>query len=170
MSNNITNERTPLELLEIALKKGEMVKYLLGEEIYYFPNKWIEVPTDLSIIFLRGFNLYVERGENLDFFYSSINEVLIKLLESATGCWWCISLLHTYYFAFIDNALFFKLDIQNLIPQINLSLCKHKNELYGNKEWVGVRFEKGLWDDLLNKVPKLNEKLKIENVTIFLPS
>lgn len=165
------DEPTPIELLNAALQKNELLKYIKGEGVYYFANKWVEVPTDLNTIFIKGFNEYIIGNEDkTSFFHKKLDEALQTLTESPIGCWWCISILYSYYYGYIDNALIFKINVKHIIPKINISLSNYKSDLIKSKDFVGWRFEKGLWEDIINIVPKLNEKIKSFDVQIVIDS
>ncbi len=163
------NEPTSLELLNLALQKNELLEYIKGEGIYYFPNRWVEVPTDLNTVFLKGFNEYIIGNEDkVSFFHEKLDETLQILTESPTGCWWCISILYSYYYGYVYNALMFKINIKSIIPKINTCLSSYKEDLIKSKNYVGWRFEKGLWEDIINVVPKINEKIKSFDIQVLI--
>lgn len=156
-----TNDR--FDKLEIALKKGELDKYLIGEGFYQFHNKWVEEPTDLGAVFISGLNLYIEKyGKgNLNI---ELAKALKKLLDSPIGCWWVVVIIYSYHFRFIENALKFNLKLEMLMPDLNLKLNHHKPMLINNISWVGYRFNNGLWGQVEKFIPKINEVLKAQNI------
>lgn len=161
------NTNSPKDLLEIALQKNELTDYLMGKGIYHFPCKLAETPTDINIIFLRGFNKYIEDNKNtISQFQESLEIALSKLLDEPIGCWWCISILYAYLFGYVEGALLFKINLENLIPKINNRLFEFKDSLYGNRECVGWRFNGGLWENIVNIVPKINKRIKEEGFEI----
>lgn len=148
----------PLEKLKSALEKAELDKYLIGEGDYEFPNPWVEEPTDLGVVFILGFDLYVkEYGEG--FLNDEIEKALRKLIETPIGCWWVIVIIHSFKYRFIENALKFNIEIEKLVPDLNVKLKYHKSELMNNMSWVGYRFNMGLWEQIENFVPEINKIL-----------
>ena len=164
----MTNNNNPLELLNLAIQKDELPSYIKGEGIYYFPNKWAETPTDINAVFLRGFNAYIKiNKKELSTLNKHIENALLNVIsENAIGCWWGISILYSYYFGYIENALLFEINANNLILSLNNSLKKYKFELINNNDFVGYKFKNGLWEDIINVVPKINEKLKLFSIQI----
>lgn len=150
----------PLIKLKEALTKNELAAYLMGENGYEFIDPFVELPTDLAAVFNNGFNEYItEAGENKDF-DRQLHAAFNKLLETPVGTWWLISIINTYLFGFNENALRFNIDVGTMIRPINASLQKFKDELRGNKSWVGARYSEGLLEDATKKIKKINVYLR----------
>lgn len=160
---NLDQSKEPLKKLKIALEKAELSKYLIGDNGYEFPNRWVEEPTDLGTIFTLGFNLYVEEY-GAEFLNDEIEKALIKLMETPIGCWWVIVIIYSSHYRFVESALKFEINIDNLVPELSLKLQNYKLDLINNKSWVGYRFNKGLWEQIENFVPKINEYRRMNNM------
>jgi len=157
-----------LAKLKEALNSSELNSYLMGENGYKFHDRLVETPTDITRIFINGFNEYVaQREENIKTLKSAFNDAVIAMLKSPVGTWWTVFILYNYLFAFNKNTLSFEIDIQSIIPNLNKSLMIFKEELKKNKEWVGWRFQNGLWDNIVTMAEKINTVLDDDNSKIF---
>jgi hypothetical protein len=150
----------PIMMLEQSLAKNELHRLLMGEGQYYYPDQFIEAPTDLATLFFSAFNNYASisktNAENLTL---KIKEAMIQLLDHPDGTWWSLSIMYSYLYGYKPDSLKFKIEIEELVPTINESLKKFSDNLKTNKTWVGCRFANSLWDDINNIVPKINTML-----------
>lgn len=141
----------------------------MGRRGYVFPNKWAEVPTDIGAIFVRGFDEFVSLTEgNKKQLKLELHRAFMKLLKEPEGTWWTLSLLHSYFFAFKEDSLVFSIDVNALIPYINHSLKAFKDDLRGNKNWIGYKFNDGLWEVIAQLAQEVNEKLIRENAPMLI--
>ncbi len=149
-----------VELLKKSLDKNEVDKLLMGFGEYHTDDKWTELPTDLSEVFLQGFNKYVEiSGSRDNFLNDKIHEALLSLLKEPIGTWWVVSILYSYLFGYQKGALLFDIDSRSLMPSVEQSFLKFSEDLQNEKAWVGWRFPNGLIDDLSAKICKIKAKL-----------
>jgi hypothetical protein len=158
-----------LSKLKEAMDKNKLHIFLWGEEGYGFTDPWIESPTDVSRVFLDGFNKYVtaepEKKEDLK---KELSHTLILMSRTPVGTWWVLSILHSYLFEYQENALLFQIDFHIVVPEINRGIKEFEENLKTNKEWVGWRFENGLWDVVTKMAKQINQELKKENLQIIL--
>ena len=151
--------------LKQALKNKELAAFLMGESGYQFVDPWAETPTDLAVIFISGFNQYIAQGDgNKQELEVELQNALNTLLNTAEGTWWVISILYSYLIGYKENSLKFKIEPASLIIPINLSLERFKSDLYGNRNWIGWRFENGLLQDLQFMVGEINVKFKEKGI------
>lgn len=157
----------PIDMLKKAIKNMELRAYMMGEKGYGYQDPWVETPTDLSSIFILAFNEYVNEKEgNKERLEMEIQASLREMLEDPVGTWWALSILYSYFFGYKVGSLLFTIDIAPLIPRINVSLKQFKTSLMNSKEWVGSRFQNGLWDDVIFVVDAINKKFKDEGKNI----
>jgi hypothetical protein len=155
----------PLALTEQAIDRNELSELLMGRGEYYFPNKWAELPNDLTRIFIEGFNVYANKSEsNRKILNEKLVQALTSILQNPIGTWWCLSIIYSYLFGYKENSFNFEIDVNNLIDLINQSLKKYKKDLVKNKEWVGYRFENGLWEDIVFIAAKINDKINTHTI------
>ena len=153
-----------LNKLNQAINKNEFPAYLMGEKWYRFNDKWVESPTDITKVFISGFNEYViQENENKEKLEKELFNAFVLILKNPVGTWWTISILYSYLFGYKENTLLFIIDINSLVPIINKSLMEFKESLKVNKDWVGWRFQNGLWDDVTYMVNRINETIKKNN-------
>ena len=159
----------PLDMLKKAIRIKELKAYMTGEKGYHYENPWAEMPTYLSPIFVHGFNQYVKEEEgNKERLGSEIQVALTQMLEDPVGTWWALSIMYSYFFGYKSGSLLFTIDISPLIPRFTESLKRFKNNLMGNKAWVGSRFQNGLWDDVVFVVNALNRRIKDQDLKILI--
>ena len=146
--------------LEQSIEKREFASFLMGEKTYAFSDPWTESPTDIGHIFIQGCNQYVKsKNINQQKLTEEFHHAFLTLLKSPEGTWWTISIIYSYFFAFLDKSLLFKIDVEAIIPNINESLTRFEANLRSNRQWVGWRFHGGLWDDISQMARRINEKL-----------
>jgi hypothetical protein len=120
----------PLALTEQAIDRNELSELLMGRGVYYFPDRWAELPTDLNRVFLYGFNAYANRSDNnRKELNEKLAQALVKILQNPTGAWWCLSIIYSYLFGYKENSFNFEIDVNNLIELINQSLKKYQKDL-----------------------------------------
>ncbi len=151
--------------LKEALTINHLPSFLMGEHGYDFVDPWAETPTDLTTVFIRGFNQYIgNSGENKRNLEIQLQQALGMLLTTAEGTWWVVSILYSYLLGYKENILKFEIDIEALVEPVNKSLQSFAEELRGNKKWVGWRFEGGLLENVKFMVGRINEKLRSKGI------
>ena len=153
-------------MLITALQKNELDKYLIGEGTYKFVNPFVEEPTDITSIFISGFNEYALNDDPAAL-KAQIKAAMLTLMNSAEGCWWAIRLINAYLFQFKKDALKFEIPVSELLPAIKTSLVNHKDALLNNKALTGWRFDGGLWGQIEIDINKINSVLTDENKIIL---
>lgn len=132
-------------LLKEAIDKGELDKLIMGKENYLIPDKLIETPTDITTLFIQGFNKYPK--EQNDFLSKEITTALIKLTKDPIGLWWVTYFIHSYIFNYFEGTLLFHFDINEVLKNIIKNKDVAKEVLINNKDFLGYRFAGGLWED-----------------------
>jgi len=146
-----------LKELESAVSANQMPLFITGVGKYKVSDPWLETPTDLDAIFLDGFNEYISKHDHQDELCCQITNALVSLCSQPVGLWWCVFFVHNYYFGFKENTLLFSFDRKKVFASINKFILQHKNSLINNKEYVGYRFERGLWQHIENMLVKVNQ-------------
>jgi hypothetical protein len=156
--------QNPYDLLIKAINHDELNSYLVGSNDYSFTNPWVEHPTNLGVVF-SSFNQYNEKygPGSLDY---KIQEALIRLFKTPQGTWWVVNIVYEYILGFIREKLLFNIDIKTLIPEINAAIVKHREHLIANKDFVGYKYDNGLWDSVSSMIIKINKELEKEDIQI----
>lgn len=147
-----------MNLVENALKNGELHKLLSGQNGYFiedkdFPNE----PTDYYIVWQQHILPYIVNNPNeIPTFNREINQALNLLLNQRSD-----ENLGIYSF-FSNMTIFYMFNMKQKISGINMSfdtakICKvlslQKEELIKNKKWSGAEWNAanrglGLWGSL----------------------
>jgi hypothetical protein len=150
------------ELFLHALDKNELDKFLIGQGAYQLTDKWVEVPTDLSAIFLHAFNRYIEDHPAQKLFLEEkITSAILNLLNSPIGVWWTVSIIDSYLFGYIKGALLFNIDVSSISSSLNKSVKKNSKILINDKSFIGNRFDQGLYDDLRSKLKDIHNEIDL---------
>jgi hypothetical protein len=152
--------------LKEAIEKKQVTAFINGKGSYQFTNDLLETPTNLDTIFLHGFNKYAKSKQDKEYLHQILTQSLIELTKSPIGLWWCISFIHNYYLGFHDKVLQFSFDTELVVKEINEVVLKRKEYLIKCKDFVGYRFENGLWENIANMVNRLNEKVQNHKILI----
>jgi len=155
-----------LAKLKEALMTNDLPSFLMGEKDYNFVDPWAETPTDLTTVFIIGFNQFVAKSkENKQILEVQLQQALNELLQSAEGTWWAVCILYSYLLGYKEDSLKFEIDLEALIEPVNKSLQRFTPQLRGNKQWVGWRFEGGLLEDVKFMVEEINRELRRKGIS-----
>jgi len=146
-----------MEKLEKALKSNQLLEYLIGLGEYNYVNRYEVTPTDPYTAFGR-IRLYCEKKNQS--ILQPFLEALLELSSNKEYCWTSLYYVHAYLNLIKgDNSHEYPvLNIQNIMNNIKL----HKAYLSNNKDWLGYRYEDGLWGDVKKSVEFINQKFELE--------
>ena len=134
----------PEQQIEQALAHNEFVSLLMGENGYKHEDRWVEIPTDMTVIFITGCNNFILKDKhNIQRLKEAFDHAFNQLLKTPAGTWWTIYIIHDYLLRYLPGSLQFQIDVMPQIHGINKSVKKFESDLRNCKEWVGYRFKNG---------------------------
>lgn len=159
----------PENQIQTAISRNEFVSLLMGENGYKHEHPLIEIPTDVGLMFIAGCNNFIlKEKENIHKLKAAFDNAFNELLKTPSGTWWTLYIINDYLFAYLPGSLQFEIDVLAHIRKINNSIKKFEYDLRNSNEWVGYRFENGLWDDVVRMARQINEYLRSINSQILL--
>jgi hypothetical protein len=129
-----------IKFLEKALLKNELFEFFVGKGEYQSVNPYGNTPVD-PILVIQTIKLYMERDESI---VDKMVQEVEKISMDADYSW-----LSLYYLIdIIDFSKYSKINLNEIVVNIQNNLIRNKERLIQDKRWMGASWPDGLWGDV----------------------
>ncbi|MFT3994450.1 MAG: hypothetical protein QM660_09090 [Dysgonomonas sp.] len=142
-----------MNIENLIKNQEEMRKALIGANGYSITNKYIELPTDTSILTGRIFAYYdMSKDESC---LESFREGILNLLINKNTLYLVPYYLGSYLFQSkqykIDSTYFF----HQIVSELNKAILSNEDYLKNNKEGTGWQYKNGQLEDIKRNIKNI---------------